>query len=112
MSRRWSVCWNELKNFRRQCQRKPKKVSKVYALKYLYKNYELSRKKKMFDSDLCDNELSDFKNDENRSVEKIVEIMKTLKLHLFEPEQKVSEIDIDERDTESLKEEGSFEKIL
>ena len=35
------------------------------------------------DSDLCENELSDFEDDENKSVEKIVEIMKTLKPYQF-----------------------------
>ena len=76
-----------MKNFKYQCKRKWKKVSKVYAQNYLYKNYELSRKKKIFDSGLCANELSDFKDDENKSVEKIIEIIKTLKPNLFEPEK-------------------------
>ena len=66
-----------MKNFKQHCKRKQKKVRKVYAQNYLYKNYKLSRKKKMSDSGLCDNELSDFDDDENRSVEKIVEIIKT-----------------------------------
>ena len=85
--------------------------SKVYARNYLKKNYELSRKKKMSDSDLCDNELSDFEDDENRSVQKIVEIMKTLKPCQFEPEpeQEVSETDTDESDTERFEEEGSYD---
>ena len=64
----------------------------------------------MSDFGLCDNELSDFEDDENRSVQKIVEIMKTLKLHLFEPEQEVSETDTDESDTESFEEEGIYDK--
>ena len=34
----------------------------------------------MSHSDLCDNKLSEFEGDENRTVEKIVEIMKTIKL--------------------------------
>ena len=41
----------------------------------------------MFHSDLCDNKLSEFEDEQNRSVEKIVEIMKTIKLCQFEPEQ-------------------------
>ena len=41
----------------------------------------------MSHSDLCDNKLSEFEDDQNRSVEKIVEIMKTIKLCQFEPEQ-------------------------
>ena len=40
----------------------------------------------MSHSDLCVNKLSEFEGDENRSVEKIVEIMKT-KLCQFEPKQ-------------------------
>ena len=82
-----------MKNFKRQCKRKQRKVSKVYARNYLYKNYDLSRKKKIYDSDLCDNELSDFEDDDNRSVEKIVEIRKTLTPYQFEQEQEASEID-------------------
>ena len=90
-------------NSKRQCKRKQKKVSKVYARNYLYKNYELSRKNSH--SDLCDNELSDFEDDWNRSVQKIVGIMKTLKLYQFKPEQEVSETDTDESGTESFEEE-------
>ena len=41
----------------------------------------------MCHSDLCDNTLSEFECDENRTVEKIVEIMKTIKLCQFEPKQ-------------------------
>ena len=41
----------------------------------------------MSHSDLCDNKLSEFEDDQNRSVEKIVEIMKTIKLCQFESEQ-------------------------
>ena len=41
----------------------------------------------MFHSDLCDNKLSEFEDDQNRNVEKIVEIMKTIKLCQFESEQ-------------------------
>ena len=41
----------------------------------------------MSHSDLCDNKLSEFEGDENRTVEKIVEIMKTIKLCQFEPKQ-------------------------
>ena len=66
----------------------------------------------MSDFGLCDNELSDFEDDENRSVQKIVEIMKTLKPYQFEPEQEVSETDTDESDTESFEEEGSYDKKL
>ena len=36
----------------------------------------------MSDSDFCENELSDFEDDENRNNGKIVEIMKTLKPYL------------------------------
>ena len=43
----------------------------------------------MSDSDLFENELSDFEHDENRSIEKIVKIMKTRKLYQFESEQEV-----------------------
>ena len=87
-----------------------KKVSKVYVQNYLYKNYKLSRKKKMSDSDLCDNELSNFKNDDNRSIEKTVEIMKTLKMYQFEPEEEFSETDIDESDTKRFEGEGSYDE--
>ena len=93
-----------MKNLKQQCKRKQKKVSKVYAQNYLCKNYELSRKKKMSDSDVCDNELFDFEVYENKSVEKVVEIMKTLKPYKFKPEQEVSETDRDESDTESFEE--------
>ena len=64
----------------------------------------------MSDSDLCDNEVSDFENDENRSVEKIVEIMKTLKPYQFEPVEEVSETDTNESDTESFEEERSYDE--
>ena len=64
----------------------------------------------MSDSDLWDNELFDFDDDENRSVEKAVEIIKTLKPYHFEPEQEVSETDTDESDTESFKGEGSYDE--
>ena len=67
---------------KRECKRTQKKVSKGYARNYLCKNYFLSRKKKMSDSDFCENELSDFEDDENRNNGKIVEIMKTLKPYL------------------------------
>ena len=87
-----------------------KKVSKVYVQSYLYKNYKLSRKKKMSDSDLCDNELSNLKNDENRSIEKTVEIMKTLKMYQFEPEQEFLETDIDESDIKRFEEEGNYDE--
>ena len=95
-----------MNNFKRKYKGKQKKVSKVYAQNYLYKNYELSRKKKMSNSNLCDNELPDFEDDENRSVE----IMKTLKPYQFEPEQEVSETDTDDSDTESFEEEGSYDE--
>ena len=67
---------------KQECKRTQKKVSKGYARNYLCKNDFLSRKKKMSDSDFCDNELSDFEGDENRNNGKIVEIMKTLKPYL------------------------------
>ena len=53
----------------------------------------------MSHSDLCDNKLSEFEGDENRTVEKIVEIMKTIKLCQFEPKTRRG-------DRESFKEEG------
>ena len=71
-------------------------------------NYQ--EKRKISDSDLCDNVLSGFEDDENRSVEKIVQIMKTLKPYKFEPEQEVSETDTDEKDTESFEEERGFDE--
>ena len=58
----------------------------------------------MSDSDLYDNELSDFVDDENRKVEKVVKIIKTLKPYQFEPQQEVSETDTVESDTESFEE--------
>ena len=64
----------------------------------------------MSDSDFCDNELSDFEDDENRSLEKIVEIMKTVKLYQFEPEQEVLETDTDEKCTESFEKEESYDE--
>ena len=64
----------------------------------------------MSDSDLYDNELSDFEDDENKCVEKIVEIMKTLKPYQFEPEQEVPETGIDESDTEIIEEEGRYDE--
>ena len=64
----------------------------------------------MSDSDLCDNELSNLKNDENRSIEKTVEIMKTLKMYQFEPEQKFLETDIDESDIKRFEEEGNYDE--
>ena len=64
----------------------------------------------MSHSDLCDNELSDLEDDWNRSVEKIVEIMKTLKPYQFNPEQEVSETDTDDSDTESFEKEGSYDE--
>ena len=70
----------------------------VYARNHLYKTYELSKKKKISHSDLCHNELSDFEDDADRSVEKIVEIMKILKPYQFEPKQEGSETDTDERE--------------
>ena len=66
----------------------------------------------MSDHDLSDNELSDFEDDKNRNVEKIVEIMKTLNLYKFEPVHEVSETDADESDTKSFEEEGSYDEIL
>ena len=64
----------------------------------------------MPDSDLCDNELSNLKNDENRSIEKTVEIMKTLKMYQFEPEQEFLETDIDESDIKRFEEEGNYDE--
>ena len=64
----------------------------------------------MSDSDLFENELSDFEHDENRSIEKIVKIMKTRKLYQFESEQEVWETDTNESDTESFEEEGSYDE--
>ena len=64
----------------------------------------------MSDSDLCDNELSNLKNDENRSIEKTVEIMKTLKMYQFEPEQEFLEADIDESDIKRFEEEGNYDE--
>ena len=64
----------------------------------------------MSDSDLCDNELSNFKNDDNRSIEKTVEIMKTLKMYQFEPEQEFLETDIDESDIKRFEEEGNYDE--
>ena len=64
----------------------------------------------MSDSDLCDNELSNLKNDENRSIEKTVEIMKTLKMYQFEPEQEFLETDIDESDIKRFEEEGNYDE--
>ena len=84
-----------------------KKVIKVYAQSDLYKDMNYQGKSEISDSDLCYDELSDFEDDENRSVEKIVEITKALKPYQFEPEQKVSEADIDESDTENCEEDGS-----
>ena len=60
----------------------------------------------MSDSDLCSNELSDFEDDESRSVE----FTKILKLYRFEPEQDVSETDPDESDTECFEEERSYDE--
>ena len=71
-------------------------------MKLSSQNYELSRNQKISDSDLCDNELSDFKDDENKSV-------KTLKPYQLEPEQEVAEADTDESEIESFEEEGSYE---
>ena len=62
----WGICWNKVKHFKQQCKRKQRKVNKVCARSYLYKNYELSRKKEMSHSDLCDNKLSEFEGDENK----------------------------------------------
>ena len=64
----------------------------------------------MSDSDLCDNELSNFKNDDNRSIEKTVEIMKTLKMYQFEPEQEFLETDIDESGIKRFEEEGNYDE--
>ena len=64
----------------------------------------------MSDSDLCDNELSNLKNDENRSIEKTVEIMKTLKMYQFELEQEFLETDIDESDIKRFEEEGNYDE--
>lgn len=63
--------------------KKQKKISKVYGRNYLCKNQELSRKKKISGCDLCDNELSDFEDDEKGSVGKIVEIMRTQRSNQF-----------------------------
>ena len=68
-------------------------------------NYQ--EKGKCLIQNVCDNELSDFGDDENRSAEKIVEIIKTLKPYQSEPELEVSETDTDESDTESFEKEGS-----
>lgn len=87
-----------------------KKVIKVYAQSDLYKDMNYQGKSEISDSDLCYDELSDFEDDENRSVEKIVEITKALKPYQLEPEQKVSEADIDESDTENCEEDGSQEE--
>ena len=84
-----------------------KKVIKVYAQSDLYKDMNYQGKSEIYDSDLCYDELSDFEDDENRSVEKIVEITKALKPYQLEPEQKVSEADIYESDTENCEEDGS-----
>ena len=84
-----------------------KKVIKVYAQSDLYKDMNYQGKSEISDSDLFYDELSDFEDDENRSVEKIVEITKALKPYQLEPEQKVSEADIDESDTENCEEDGS-----
>ena len=67
------IKWNTLNN-----NVKENKGKLVNARNYLYKNYKSSGKKKISDSDLCDNELSDFEDDESRSVEKIVENNKTI----------------------------------
>ena len=64
----------------------------------------------MPDSDLCDNELSDFEDGQSRSIEKIVEIMKTPKPYHFGPEKELSETYKDESDTESFEEEESYDE--
>ena len=59
---------------------------------------------------IYDSYLSDFEDNENRSIEKIVEIMKTIRLYQFQPEQEVSETDTDKNDTESFEGEGSYDE--
>ena len=93
----WGICWNEEKNFKRQCKRKQKKVS-ICTKSSIQDLRIIKKKKKISHSDLCHNELSDLLYDADRSVEKIVEIMKILKPYQFEPKQEGSETDTDERE--------------
>lgn len=74
-------------------------------MKLSLQNYELSRNQKISDSDLCDNELSDFKDDENKSV-------KTLKPYQLEPEQEVAEADTDESEIKVFKKKEVMREIL
>ena len=73
-------------NVKKKKKKNRRKLVKYMRGIYLYKICKLSRKSKISDSDLCGNELSDLEDDEKRSVEKILGIMKTWKLYQFEPE--------------------------